>query len=274
MVQFNPYAYETHDDPFPLYRALRDEAPCYRNDELGFWALSRYDDVVAALHDPETYCSRFGITLEDGNPLPMLLTTDPPAHTAMRRLVSRAFTPRRIAELETDIRALSTGYLDAISPGAVDLIADYAALLPMDVISKMLGVPDGDQHQLREWSDALLHREEGVPDVTAAGISAAGHLFKYFGGYVADRRAHPGGDDFTAALDRGRTRWRSTHRRTGGGVLLPLDHRRQRDHDEAARELPARVAALPVRASEGARRSRRAFPTPWKRRCATKARRK
>jgi cytochrome P450 len=200
VVRFNPYAYEFHEDPFSVYRALRNEAPCYRNDDLGFWALSRYHDLVAALHDPDTYCSRYGITLEDGNPLPMLLTTDPPAHTGMRRLVSRAFTPRRIAELEANIRALSTGYLDEIAVANADLITDYAALLPMDVISTMLGVPHGDQHQLREWSDALLHREEGIPDGTPAGVTAAAHLLKYFNEYVADRRAHPGGDDFTAAL--------------------------------------------------------------------------
>ncbi len=201
MVRFNPYDYEFHDDPFPVYRALRDQAPCYRNDELGFWALSRHDDVVSALHDPDTFCSRYGITLEEGNPLPMLLTTDPPEHTRLRRLVSRAFTPRRVADLEPSIRTLSTGYLEAVRDrDAIDLIADYAALLPMDVISKMLGVPDSDQHQLRAWSDALLHREEGVPDVTPEGVEAATHLYKYFSAFVADRRAHPGGDDFTAAL--------------------------------------------------------------------------
>ncbi len=201
MVRFNPYSYEFHDDPFPVYRQLRDDAPCYRNEELGFWALSRYVDVVAALHDPHRYCSRYGITLEDGNPLPMLLTTDPPAHTRLRRLVSRAFTPRRVTDLEPSVRALSTRYLAALDDRAnADLIGDYAALLPMDVISKLLGVPDGDQQQLRKWSDALLHREEGNPEVTPEGIDAATHLYKYFAAFVADKRARPGDDDFTSAL--------------------------------------------------------------------------
>jgi cytochrome P450 len=205
VVRFNPYSYEFHDDPFPVYRALRDDAPCYRNDDLGFWALSRYDDVVAALHDPDTFCSRFGITLEEGNSLPMMLTTDPPEHTALRRLVSRAFTPRRIADLEPAIRALSTEYLDRARDGRgggrdVDLIVDYAAPLPMDVISRLLGVPDADQEELRGWSDALLHRDEGDMDVTPAGIDAAYRLYKYFSAFVADRRAHPGGDDLGAAL--------------------------------------------------------------------------
>jgi cytochrome P450 len=201
VVRFNPYSYEFHDDPFPVYRQLRDEAPSYHDDELGFWALSRYDDVVRGLHDPDTFCSRFGITLEADNPLPMMLTTDPPDHTALRRLVSRAFTPRRVADLEPAIRTLSRDYLDALGDRpSVDLIADYAALLPMDVISKLLGVPDGDQRQLREWSDALLHREEGDMDVTPAGIDAAYQLYKYFSAFVAERRADPGDDDLAAAL--------------------------------------------------------------------------
>jgi cytochrome P450 len=201
VVRFNPYSYEFHDDPFPVYRRLRDDAPAYHDDALGFWALSRYDDVVSALHDPDTFCSRFGITLEEGNPLPMMLTTDPPEHTALRRLVSRAFTPRRVADLEPAIRALSSEYLDGLrSSAAADLIVDYAGPLPMDVISRLLGVPDGDQEQLRGWSDALLHRDEGDKDVTPAGIEAAYQLYKYFAAFVADRRADPGADDLAAAL--------------------------------------------------------------------------
>ncbi|MFM8973506.1 MAG: cytochrome P450 [Actinomycetota bacterium] len=199
-VRFNPYAYEVHEDPFPVYRQLRDEAPCYFDEELGFYALSRYADVLDALHDPDTFCSRYGITLEDGNPVPKLLTTDPPEHTRLRRLVSRAWTPRRIAGMEDAVRALSSRYLDALAGrDRIDLIADYAALLPMDVISKLLGVPDADQDRLRGWSDLLLHREAGVPDVTPAGIEAAGHLYRYFAAFVADRRRTPG-DDFTSVL--------------------------------------------------------------------------
>jgi cytochrome P450 len=201
VVRFNPFSYEFHDDPFPVYRQLRDEAPAYRDDDLGFWALSRYDDVARALHDPDTFCSRFGITLEEGSALPMLLTTDPPDHTALRRLVSRAFTPRRVADLESAIRTLSTGYLDRLRDrAAADLIVDYAAPLPMDVISRLLGVPDGDQEELRGWSDALLHRAEGDMEVTPAGIDAAYQLYKYFSAFVAERRAAPGDDDLAGAL--------------------------------------------------------------------------
>jgi cytochrome P450 len=204
-VDLNPYSHAFHDDPFPMYRDLRDNAPCYHNESLGFWALSRYDDVLAALHDPATYCSRHGITLEQDSSLPMLLTTDPPDHTDLRRLVSRAFTPRRVADLESDVRELARGFLDPLlAQGDGDVIAGYAARLPMDVIARMLGVPEADEESLRVWTNALLDRDEGVPDVTPAGVDAAINLFKYFSGFVADRRAAIAAgnapDDLTTAL--------------------------------------------------------------------------
>ncbi len=200
-LEFDPYSHAVHDDPFPYYRRLRDEAPAYRNDRLGFTALSRYHDVLAALHDHDTYCSRHGITLEPRSPLPMMITMDPPEHTVMRRVVSRTFTPRRIADLEPRIRDLSAAYLapwDGASGG--DLIADYAAKLPMDVISSMLGVPESEQDMLRGWSDLMVHREEGNPDVTDAGIDAAVNLYQYFTAAVKDRRAGSEADDLLTGL--------------------------------------------------------------------------
>jgi cytochrome P450 len=207
-VEFNPYAWDFHEDPFTIYRRLRDEAPAYHHPDLDFWALSRYDDVLAALHDTDTYCSRHGITLEARSPLPMIITMDPPEHTKMRRLVSRAFTPKRMADLEDHIRSLSTGYLDEMAvrladTGSCDLIEDYAGKLPMDVISKMLGVPDSDQGVLREWTDLMLVREEGVPDITPEGEAAGGRLFEYFLDHVRTTRAAGApGDDLTSALIR------------------------------------------------------------------------
>jgi cytochrome P450 len=204
-VDLNPYSHAFHDDPFPMYRDLRDNAPCYYNETLDFWALSRYDDVLAALHHPQTYCSRFGITLEQQNALPMLLTTDPPDHTDLRRMVSRAFTPRRVADLESAVRELAQRYLDPVlEKGDGDIVADYAAQLPLDVIARMLGVPSADGESLGRWTNALLERDEGVPDVTPAGIDAAINLFKYFSGFVAERRVAlangNGPDDLTTAL--------------------------------------------------------------------------
>jgi cytochrome P450 len=202
VVDLNPFSYEFHEDPFPVYRKLRDDAPCYYNDALDFYALSRYDDVLAAFHDPDLYCSRHGISLEPGNPLPMLLTTDPPDHTKLRRLIAGAFTPRRIADLEPAIRALVRTHLEVLAGAtAPDLIGDYAGGLPMDVIATMLGVPKADQAQLRAWSDALLDRDEGIPDVPEAGFEASYRLYKYFSAFVTDRRvAAAAPDDLTTAL--------------------------------------------------------------------------
>jgi cytochrome P450 len=207
-LEFNPYAWDFHEDPFTTYRRLRDEAPAYHHPDLDFWALSRHEDVLAALHDHETFTSTQGITLEARSPLPMIITMDPPEHTIMRRLVSRAFTPRRMAELEPDIRALSTGYLDTMAArlddGAeCDLIEDYAALLPMAVIARMLGVPAADEEMLRHWTDLMLVRDEGQPDLTPAGEEAGAKLFQYFLDHVrAIRAAGAPGDDLTSALVR------------------------------------------------------------------------
>jgi cytochrome P450 len=125
---------------------------------------------------------------------------DPPRHTRMRALVSRGFTPRRIAELEPRIRAIATGHIERfIAAGRCDFIKDFAGKFPMDVISEMLGVPQTDRDQLRTWADTVVHREEGMTDVPPAGMEAAMHMLGYFSGLVADHRAHPR-DDLTAAL--------------------------------------------------------------------------
>jgi len=205
-VDFNPYAWAFHEDPFPIYRRLRDEAPAYHHPELGFWALSRYDDVLDALHDHETFCSRHGITLEDRSPLPMIITMDPPEHTTMRRLVSRAFTPNRMADLEDSIRDLSVHYVDQMierldASGTCDLIADYAGRLPMDVISRMLGVPEADRDRLRHWTDLMLARDEGRPELPPEGQEAGANLFQYFLDHTrSSRRSGATGDDLTSAL--------------------------------------------------------------------------
>ncbi len=202
MVRFDPYSYEHHEDPYPTYRRLRDEAPAYLDPEHGFWALSRHDDVRAAIDDWPTFSSTGGITLErrSADVEPMLIEMDPPRHTELRALVSRAFTPRRIADLEGPIRTLAEELIDGFDGRRrVDIIEDFAAKLPMAVISVMLGVPREDQDELREWSDAMLHREEGSADLTRAGIEGATRLYAYFTDVIADRRVTPR-DDLVGAL--------------------------------------------------------------------------
>jgi cytochrome P450 len=206
-VHFDPFAYEFHENPYPVYRALREYAPVYKNPEIGFWALSRHADVVAGFKDTERLCNSGGISLEIGelsSDLTMVLSflgMDPPRHTRMRGLVSRGFTPRRVAELEPRVRAIASAYIDRfIAKGSCDFVAEFAGRLPMDVVSEMLGVPESDRDELRAWADTVLHRDEGVRGVPPEGIKASMKLLQYFFRLVASRRKQPGGDLASALL--------------------------------------------------------------------------
>jgi len=205
-VHFDPFAYEFHADPYPLYRVLREQAPVYRNEELRFWALSRHADVLAGFKDCETFSNTGGVSLEmgalgeDASAVLSFLGMDPPRHTRMRGLVSKGFTPRRVSELEPRIRALAVGYLErAREAGELDFVADFAGRLPMDVVSELLGVPAADRDLLRRWADLVLHREAGVQGIPPEGIEASGKLLRYFSLAVAERRLRPG-DDLASAL--------------------------------------------------------------------------
>lgn len=206
-VHFDPFAYEFHENPYPVYRSLRENAPVYKNAEIGFWALSRHADVVAGFKDSERLCNSGGISLEMGDlgqdmsAVLSFLGMDPPRHTRMRGLVSRGFTPRRVAELEPRVRALAMHYLDRFAQrGRCDFVAEFAGRLPMDVVSEMMGVPESDRDQLRAWADTVLHREEGVRGVPPEGIAASLRLLDYFVKLVATRRKQPGADLASALL--------------------------------------------------------------------------
>ena len=193
MIEFDPYSYDIHEDPYPVYKRLRDEAPLYHNERIGFWALSRHADVMAALKDTQRLSSRYGVALEvtgsQAAATMSFLAMDPPRHTRMRALVSRAFTARRVAELEPRIREIATEHIDAFIDGhACDIIRDFAGKLPMDVVSEMVGVPKEDRAMLRDWSDTILHREEGVSVVPPAAVEAAKHMFLYLTDMVKTAR--------------------------------------------------------------------------------------
>jgi cytochrome P450 len=203
---YDPYAYEIHEDPYPTYRRMREEAPLYRNEERGFWALSRHADVMAAFRDSERYSNAEGVSIDPAASGPhahrtmSFLAMDPPQHGRMRGLVSRGFTPRRVLGMEDRIRALTIEHLDAcLSQGTFDFVDDLAGKLPMDVISEMLAVPKADRAELRRLSDLLIHREEGVTDVPPSGIEAALNLVVYYADMIAARRANPG-EDLISAL--------------------------------------------------------------------------
>jgi cytochrome P450 len=206
MVAYSPYAYEIHEDPYPTYARLRAEAPVYRNDELGFWALSRHADVLRGFRDVPLFSNRMGVSLdsdafhERADTTMSFLAMDPPRHTRMRSLVSRAFTKRRVEALEPRIRAIATQHLASVADrGRCDFIADFAGLLPMDVVSELLGVPEADRAELRRWADLVVHRDEGVEGMPPGAVESALRLLDYFGRMLAERRARPT-DDLTCAL--------------------------------------------------------------------------
>jgi cytochrome P450 len=175
---YDPYDYAIDADPYPIWKRLRDEAPVYRNDEHGFYALSRYDDVLKGLLDSETFLSSHGIVLEmiadePYENLPMMIMMDPPAHTRLRKLVSRAFTPRRIAGLERTVAALCDEFFAAIEGEAeFDYIDRFAGVLPPTVILSLVGFPEGHAEEFRRQTDQSLHIEEGATSA-ALGCDAA-----------------------------------------------------------------------------------------------------
>ncbi|HEY7439343.1 MAG TPA: cytochrome P450 [Acidimicrobiia bacterium] len=207
-VQYSPYDYAIHEDPYPTYARLRDEAPVYWNDELGFWAISRHEDVFRVFRDFTRFSSADGVTLDpaasgkNAYRTMSFLAMDPPQHDRMRSLVSKGFTPKRVADLEPRIRELARGHIEqALNDGEFDFIADVAGKLPMDVICELVGVPSADRDELRHLSDLLVHREEGVYDIPPAGIDAYFALLAYYQGMLAERRVRRTEDLTSALLD-------------------------------------------------------------------------
>ena len=202
-VSYDPYDIGINADPYPVYARLREEAPAYHNDQYGFWALSRHADVEAGLLDWQTFSSsrsdvldiiKADISLPGG----VILFEDPPTHTMHRGLMSRIFTPRRMAALEDDVRAFCARCLDPlVGADGFDIIDELAAVMPMRVIGMLLGIPEQDQIAVRENTDATLRTEPGQPmDVKEENV-ASGDLFA---DYIDWRAEHPSDDLMTHLL--------------------------------------------------------------------------
>ena len=201
---YDPSSYELQENPFPTYRQMQDEAPLYRNSDMGFWALTRFDDVVAGLADWSNLSSARGTLIEQiqsgGPPSDMMIFSDPPRHEQLRRLIGRAFTPSRVAQLDGDIRAMCEAWLDPLcEAGGGEVVGELAGRLPMAVIAALLGAPAEDNPRLKVLSDRLLHREDGSMEMPADGIAAGAELHVYFSELIARRRTHPA-DDLVSAL--------------------------------------------------------------------------
>jgi cytochrome P450 len=204
-MEFDPLSLDFFENPYETYRWLRDEAPVYHNERIGFWAVSRYDDCVEVHRDVATYTSTKGLNLGQLTTVgfaelaressSMMIMMDPPMHDRLRKLVNRAFTPRRIADWEPVVQRVVDGYLDELQGAkAFDVTEDFAGPFPIEIICEILGVPAGDRQQLRHWTDAMLEIDEGSPFPKPAGIEASINLMGYMHALVTDKRTAPSDD--------------------------------------------------------------------------------
>src|SRR5262245_20483778 len=201
-VYYDPYAVEINADPYPVYRRLREEAPLYYNEPHDFYAVSRFEDVERGLRDREIFISGRGAIIEliKANiafPPGVLIFEDPPIHTVHRTLLSRVFTPRKVAALEPKIREFCARSLDPIvGTGRFDFIADLGAQMPMRTIGMLLGIPEQDQESVRDSVDANLRTKAGKP-MQFSERSVSGEMFA---DYVDWRAEHPSDDLMTELL--------------------------------------------------------------------------
>ena len=200
---YNPIGAEVHADPYPHYRRLREEDPIHLSP-LGFWVVSRYDDVATLVRDPrlghELPAEHGGFSSVDGA---SMLFRDPPAHTRLRALVSRAFTPRMLERFRSRIHEIVEAKLTpARDRGHIDVIADLAFPLPATVISEMLGLPVEEHAELRRWAGALTRTLDPVmsPDGMNSIASASVNFSAYLTDQISQRRSRPGDDLLTALL--------------------------------------------------------------------------
>ncbi|CAI7979988.1 putative cytochrome P450 123 [Frankia sp. Hr75.2] len=205
-LSWDPFDKVIHLAPYDVWRRMRDEAPVYRNDRLDFFALSRHADVEAAHRDPATYSSAHGTVLEIMSPEPMqtglIIFIDPPTHTELRTLVSRAFTPRRISALEDSIRALCAEMLDPqVGGSGFDYVQDFAAQLPSKVISELIGVDPADREDVRQLIDQTFHLEEGAGMINDISFGAQIRLHTYWSEQIELRRRQPRDDMMTALVE-------------------------------------------------------------------------
>ena len=201
-LRYDPYDPAIYHDPYPVYRRLRDEAPLYYNDEYDFYAVSRFSDIERMLVDRETFLSSRGVTLDiikSGADIPpgTVIFEDPPTHGIHRGLLSRVFTPRRMLDLEPEVREFCRRRLDLLA-GAdrFDFVADLGTQVPMRVIGMLLGIPEQDQEMIRDHVDAGMHPEPGKPqDYSETTLSG-----EIYADYIDWRYDHPSDDLMTQLI--------------------------------------------------------------------------
>ncbi|QZP09171.1 cytochrome P450 [Caenibius sp. WL] len=219
---YDPFDYSLHDDPYPTYRRLRDEAPVYHNAKFDFYVLSRYEDCSAAVRDFKTFSSAQGTTLESLKAqVQLLINTDPPVHSRMRHLIAGMFTPAKVAPLEQAVRTMARELLAPhLADGRIDIIGDFAAKLPMAIICKLLGFPREDEDRLRNLTDTVVHRDEGVFAMPDEGMRATLALYEYFNADIAERARGARREDIVASLMDAQAAGKLTHEELIGYIYI------------------------------------------------------
>ena len=202
---YDPYDFDIDADPYPVWKRLRDEAPLYYNEKYDFYAVSRYEDVERASVEWQTYSSAKGSVLEIIKaqmemPPGLFIFEDPPDHDLHRGIMSRVFTPRRMAAIEPQVRDYAARTLDPlVGKGGFDFILDLGTEIPMRTIGMLLGIPEEDQQAIRHNIDEGLRLEEGVmPEVD---FSHGGQTDSDYGAYIDWRAEHPSDDLMTELLN-------------------------------------------------------------------------
>lgn len=215
-IDFDPLSPEQLENPYPLYARLRHEQPVYYSERFGFWVVSRYEDVLRVVKDHESFSSVNALTsaqppaevqavLAEGYPeMPIITACDPPLHDAIRGLVTKTFTPRRVAEMEPRIQAIATKLIDGFAAdGRADIVDRFAWPLPLIVIAELLGVPRDDLETIHRWTDSWLSMLQG--DGTLDDQIGYARDFVALQRYMMDaleQRAGAADDDLIGALYR------------------------------------------------------------------------
>lgn len=202
-VYFDPYSVEINANPYPTFARLREEAPLYYNAQHDFYAVSRYEDVNRGIVDHGTFSSAKGAIIElikADFPIPsgVLIFEDPPVHDIHRKLLSRMFTPRKIALLEEKIRDYCVKCLDPkVGTGKLDFVTDFGAVMPMKTISALIGIPESDEQAIRDHVTGHMKTEAGKPMKAEEGLVSA----DVFAEYVDWRVDNPSDDIMTELLN-------------------------------------------------------------------------
>jgi cytochrome P450 len=200
---YNPF--DAYDDPYPVFARLRDEAPVYRNEELGLWVVSRYDDVQATARDRATFSSAQGVALDDESELyspGAFLDYDPPDHDRLRSAMGKHFNARTIQQLEDTVRAKVRSLLEPfLETGAIDLAADVARPLPAGIVCSLLGFPVADHPLALDWFARMIDKPPGQTELPADAWQANRELRAYLAAAADERITRPREDLLTVLVD-------------------------------------------------------------------------